>query len=80
MFATVPNASKVGFIAIVKRLQRLGFQMIDCQQDTPHLGSLGARGISRQQFIIALSRWTREPGLIGDWSQMDAFQNLYDLT
>jgi leucyl/phenylalanyl-tRNA--protein transferase len=80
MFANVPNASKVGFIALVKRLQKLGFQMIDCQQDTAHLASLGARGIPRQQFIIALGRWTREHNLIGNWSQMEVFQNLYDLT
>ncbi len=82
MFANVPNASKVGFIALVKRLQKLGFQMIDCQQDTAHLASLGARGIPRQQFIIALDRWTREQGLNGNgnWSQMEVFQNLYDLT
>jgi leucyl/phenylalanyl-tRNA---protein transferase len=48
MFAKVSNASKFGFITLVKKLIADGFQLIDCQQETPHLASLGARAITRK--------------------------------
>ena len=44
MFAREPNASKAGFITLVRALQQSGFWLIDCQQQTAHLESLGARG------------------------------------
>lgn len=50
MFAQVPNASKVGLYALCQRLIDLGVPMIDCQQETPHLKSLGAEAISRADF------------------------------
>ncbi|MEZ4988616.1 MAG: leucyl/phenylalanyl-tRNA--protein transferase [Saprospiraceae bacterium] len=62
MFANVSNASKYGFITLVKDLEAAGFQLIDCQQATHHLRSLGAESIPRTQFIQLLenletSRW-----------------------
>jgi leucyl/phenylalanyl-tRNA---protein transferase len=54
MFAKVSNASKFGFISFVKKLQDLGFLMIDCQQETRHLKSMGATVISRKQFYQIL--------------------------
>jgi leucyl/phenylalanyl-tRNA---protein transferase len=54
MFAKVPNASKFGFISFVKKLQNLGFLMIDCQQETRHLTSLGGKLISREAFYTVL--------------------------
>ncbi len=54
MFAKVSNASKFGFITLVQELKKKGFELIDCQQETGHLGSLGARAIPRQKFIELL--------------------------
>ena len=54
MFAKVSNASKFGFITLVKKLIADGFQLIDCQQETPHLASLGAKAISRELFLNIL--------------------------
>lgn len=54
MFAEVSNASKFAFISLVQRLQTQGVQLIDCQVHTPHLESLGARNISRQQYMALL--------------------------
>jgi leucyl/phenylalanyl-tRNA---protein transferase len=51
MFAKESNASKVGFITLVKYLSAKGFQLIDCQQETDHLKSLGGRNISRKSFL-----------------------------
>ncbi len=54
MFAKRSNASKFGFISLVRRLKEEGYSLIDCQQETRHLGSLGARSISRASFLERL--------------------------
>ncbi len=76
MFAKVSNASKFGFIALVQRLHRLGFRLIDCQQETRHLASLGARAIPRREFIQHLQECVLLPDWVGNWGQMPAFQQL----
>lgn len=56
MFTRVSNASKFGFISLVQKLESQGFVLIDCQQETRHLASLGARSISRQRFVEELKK------------------------
>jgi len=56
MFSLVSNASKYAFIKYTQQLQQEGVLLIDCQVYTPHLESLGATMIPRQQFIDALRR------------------------
>ncbi|HIC44960.1 MAG TPA: leucyl/phenylalanyl-tRNA--protein transferase [Sulfurimonas sp.] len=51
MFAKVNDASKVAFASLVLRLKEEGFKVIDCQIHSEHLVSLGAREISRQEFM-----------------------------
>jgi leucyl/phenylalanyl-tRNA--protein transferase len=48
MFTKVSNASKVGFIVFV---QNSNYNVIDCQIHTKHLESLGARHISRKDYL-----------------------------
>ncbi len=67
MFTRVPNASKAGFIVLVRALQQSGFLLIDCQQETEHLKSLGARPISRKTFLEMLRENLSEPTLRGRW-------------
>lgn len=55
MFSKVSNASKFGFISLVKKLQSEGVKLIDCQVYTSHLESLGAEEISRSQFKSILT-------------------------
>lgn len=55
MFSKVSNASKFGFITLVKKLTEQGYNLIDCQQETNHLASLGARSIPRKQFLAFLA-------------------------
>jgi leucyl/phenylalanyl-tRNA--protein transferase len=50
MFAHATDASKVCLAALVALLQHREVALIDCQQETPHLASLGARPISRRRF------------------------------
>ncbi len=54
MFHHVTDASKVALWHLVDYLQRNNFKLIDVQQDTPHLRSLGARLIPRQEFLKLL--------------------------
>ncbi|MEK7256332.1 MAG: leucyl/phenylalanyl-tRNA--protein transferase, partial [Bacteroidota bacterium] len=70
MFAKASNASKFGFISLVKKLEERGFWLIDCQQETEHLGSLGARAISRAAFLEILERNEKEETLRGDWGKL----------
>ena len=48
MFAKVSNASKVGFITFIENSD---YKLIDCQLHTKHLESLGAKHISRLDFL-----------------------------
>lgn len=54
MFTEVDDASKYGFITLVKNMQKNGVRLIDCQVHTKHLESLGAKEISRHNFLTIL--------------------------
>ena len=51
MFSKENNASKIGFIHLIKELNKNGYKLIDCQVPSAHLKSLGAEEISRKQFL-----------------------------
>ncbi len=55
MFSLKTNASKFAFINYVKQLQKENIQLIDCQLHTNHLESLGAKMISREDFVEMLT-------------------------
>lgn len=67
MFARASNASKFGFISLVRRLEAQGFTLIDCQQETGHLLSLGATTISRPEFLHTLHANDAYPDGEGKW-------------
>lgn len=67
MFAKVSNASKFGFITLVEHLKQKGFLLIDCQQETKHLESLGAVAIKRKDFIEFLNNNDIEETYLGSW-------------
>jgi leucyl/phenylalanyl-tRNA--protein transferase len=51
MFSTETDASKVALVGLVEDLRRREMPLIDCQQRTPLLASLGAREIPRREFL-----------------------------
>lgn len=67
MFARVSDASKVALAYLVAFLRGHGVRMIDCQQETSHLASLGAAPIPRARFLEHLRSAIREPA-ITDWT------------
>ena len=68
MFARVSDASKCAYAALIGMLRRLDFSMVDCQQSTEHLASLGAREIARNQFLVQSRRLCDSPG--PDWKNV----------
>jgi leucyl/phenylalanyl-tRNA--protein transferase len=66
MFSRQPNASKIALAALIALLRREGVAMIDCQQSTAHLASLGAREIRRAQFLQRVTEGVQMAPI--DWS------------
>lgn len=56
MFTRKPNLSKIALMHLCETLVKHEFVLIDCQQETDHLKSLGAMAISRQHFLNELKR------------------------
>lgn len=54
MFSRETDASKVALSALVRHSLERGGRLIDCQQASRHLGSLGSRTITRPQFTELL--------------------------
>ncbi len=65
MFSREPNASKIALAALVSWAKKHGGSVIDCQQRTDHLVSLGGREIDRQTFEARLTQAKSEPAF--DW-------------
>ena len=59
MFHTVTDASKIAFVHMVNFLKEQNVGMIDCQMNTAHLASLGAKEIDRDLFISTLRALTQ---------------------
>lgn len=72
MFARVSDASKIALAYLVHFLRQNGVALIDCQQETSHLASLGATPISRQEFIARLQIAINQPK-IELWKPIDIF-------
>lgn len=51
MFSLVPNASKLALIHLSRTFEALGGSLIDCQFETPHLRSMGARYIPYEEYL-----------------------------
>lgn len=71
MFSWQTDASKIALAGLVAYCQTHGIRMIDCQQRTDHLASLGAREIPRQQFLAHVREAAQEPSL-AQWRFDDA--------
>lgn len=70
MFSRIRDASKIALTALVKYLEQHQFAFIDCQVESPHLNSLGARAIARPQFIKYLDIYCKHNELGDVWSEL----------
>jgi leucyl/phenylalanyl-tRNA--protein transferase len=62
MFYREPNASKLALLHLVDHLRARGLDWLDIQVVTPHMERLGAKEISREEFLRKLEA-TRQRGL-----------------
>jgi leucyl/phenylalanyl-tRNA---protein transferase len=63
MFYTRPDASKLALLHLVEHLASRGLDWLDIQTMTPHMRALGARLVSRGEFLNRLKA-TQEQGLV----------------
>jgi leucyl/phenylalanyl-tRNA--protein transferase len=69
MFFNEPDASKVAFYHLVEWCKQHSFHFIDAQQSTSHLKSLGAKEISRNEFLNSLNEALKHPTKQGVWKR-----------
>jgi leucyl/phenylalanyl-tRNA---protein transferase len=67
MFSLARDASKVALARLVQECVARDIQLIDCQVASGHLASLGAREVSRSQFVALLRRYARRSPS-GSWA------------
>ena len=67
MFSHRTDASKIALAALICQCRRHGVPWIDCQQNTGHLASLGAREVSRAVFEGHLAQVLGEPDIV-EWT------------
>ena len=51
MFSLVPSASKLALISLARQMEENHLGIIDCQLETPHLRSMGARFIPYDEYM-----------------------------
>lgn len=70
MFSRAAGASKIALASLVRLLLVEEVPVIDCQQNTTHLASLGAREIARVEFCAHVARASQSSPV--DWSRYRA--------
>jgi leucyl/phenylalanyl-tRNA--protein transferase len=78
MFSHRTDASKVALAALVAACRARGVPLIDCQQNTGHLASLGAREVTREAFEAHLAQTLGAPP-IADWTYDERHWRTLDL-
>ena len=68
MFSHATDASKIALAHLCRHLDAQCFGLIDCQMNTPHLASLGAREIPRHEFAARLHELTASAPAHGRWA------------
>lgn len=70
MFYRIPDSSKIALYHLDRFLKQNGFEVIDVQQSTEHLKSLGAEEISRAAFLKILQNAIGKEGIFGKWTEL----------
>ncbi len=68
MFAREPDASKVAFVTLVRKMAEWGIDLVDGQLPTPHLESLGGQVWTRSRYLSELATRLEKPTRRGPWT------------
>ncbi|MCL4132282.1 UNVERIFIED_CONTAM: hypothetical protein GTU68_017465 [Idotea baltica] len=69
MFAHASNASKAALIYLCRFLQEREYHFVDCQMETEHLKSMGAKTIAKESFLKMLNISNEFESLKGSWKK-----------
>jgi leucyl/phenylalanyl-tRNA---protein transferase len=64
MFARQADSSKTALAWLVNFLRPHGVPMIDCQQNTKHLSFMGAKEITRSEFLSSISQLITQDSIV----------------
>lgn len=67
MFHLRPDASKVALYFLVEKLKSWNFELIDAQQDTPHMRRMGAELMPLEDYLTILKKSLKHPTIRGKW-------------
>jgi leucyl/phenylalanyl-tRNA---protein transferase len=59
MFMRRPYASQIALVALVERLRERGYQLLDAQMRTPHIGHFGAIDLTHNEYLNLLYKAMR---------------------
>jgi leucyl/phenylalanyl-tRNA---protein transferase len=76
MFSRATDASKIALAALVSLCRGQGVTLIDCQQNTAHLASLGAYEMPREDFCAQVRQAATKKNL--DWRAQSVEWKLLD--
>lgn len=69
MFSQQSNASKAAFLTFAAFLDKSNFILIDSQQDTPHMRSLGGFLMDRDEFLKTIKKGLKKNNKAQKWKQ-----------
>jgi leucyl/phenylalanyl-tRNA--protein transferase len=67
MFSRAPNGSKIALVVLAAQLARWKFPLIDCQMQTTHLATMGAREITRARFVRVVGQLVQQAAVPAPW-------------
>lgn len=67
MFFLRPDASKVSLYYLVEKLKSWHFDLIDAQQNTPHMRRMGGTLIPLDEYLVILKKSLKSPTIRGKW-------------
>lgn len=73
MFSRRVDASKIALVALCRQLHEWSFGLLDCQVTNPHLLSMGAKEISRDDFQARIGHLVQQPFQAGSWKNAFKF-------
>jgi len=73
MFYQATDCSKIALAALVSMCRHFSIDQMDCQQNTTHLASLGAKEMDRSDFLLLVQERVLAPG--PDWDFSPAYWN-----
>ena len=67
MFSRADDGSKIAMYWLCRQLREWDFELMDCQISSPHLATLGAVELPREEFLGRLRGAVAQPGPTGRW-------------